>query len=54
MTQEIIHVLATSRFSKSRIGKQLRPAVVEQRHHDKIFISLPHNEYCRWIPPNGD
>lgn len=54
MNNEFIYILAISNFAKSRIGKQLRRALVEQRYPDKLFISFPHNEYSRWIPANGD
>jgi len=46
---DIINILAISPKGKSRLGKQLTTAIVEQRHHDKVFVVIPAKNQCRWI-----
>lgn len=52
--QDIINVLAISPKGKSRIGKKLTTAIVEQDHHDKLFVVWPELNQCRWISKEGD
>ena len=49
-----INILAISDKGKSRIGKKLALAIVEQDHHDKMFIVIPGANQCRWIKNQGD
>jgi hypothetical protein len=49
-----INILAISDKGKSRIGKKLTLAFVEQDHHDKIFIVIPSTNQCRWIKKQDD
>lgn len=41
-----------SKKAKSRIG-HMCPAVVEQRHHDKMFVSFVGVNYSCWMPLDG-
>ena len=52
--QDIVNVIATSKKGKSRIGKSLTMAIVEQNHHDKLFIVFPELNQCRWIKKDND
>jgi hypothetical protein len=52
--QDAINILAISPKGKSRIGKSLTMAIVEQDHHDKLFIVLPQFNQCRWIKKTND
>jgi hypothetical protein len=52
--QDIINVLAISAKGKSRIGKKLTMAIVEQDHHDKMFVVFPGTNQCRWIKKQDD
>jgi len=66
--QDIVHLLAVSNRGKSRIGKNLVTAIVEQSHHDKIFVVIPNSSekknaaieardgafQCRWIKRVND
>jgi len=51
---ETINILATSNRGRSRIGSAITTAIVEQDHHDKLFIVLPQFNQCRWIKKNND
>jgi len=51
---ETINILATSKRGRSRIGSAITTAIVEQDHHDKLFIVLPQFNQCRWIKKNND
>jgi hypothetical protein len=52
--QDIINVLAISAKGKSRIGKKLTMAIVEQDHHDKMFVVFHGTNECRWIKKDND
>lgn len=52
--QDAINILAISPKGKSRIGKSLTMAIVEQDHHDKLFIVIPSTNQCRWIKKDND
>jgi hypothetical protein len=52
--QDAINLLAISAKGKSRIGKQLTMAIVEQNHHDKLFVVIPGTNQCRWIKKEND
>ena len=52
--QDIINVLAISAKGKSRIGKKLTMAIVEQDHHDKMFVVFHGTKECRWIKKEND
>ena len=52
--QDIINVIATSKKGKSRIGTKLTTAIVEQKHHDKMFVVWPELNQCRWIKKEND
>jgi hypothetical protein len=52
--QDAINLLAISPKGKSRIGKQLTMAIVEQNHHDKLFVVIPGTNQCRWIKKEND
>jgi hypothetical protein len=52
--QDIINILAISSKGKSRIGKKLTMAIVEQDHHDKMFVVFPGTNQCRWIKKQDD
>jgi hypothetical protein len=49
-----INILATSNRGRSRIGSNITTAIVEQDHHDKLFIVLPQFNQCRWIKKQND
>lgn len=51
---ETINVLAISKKGKSRIGNSLTTAIVEQNHHDKLFVVWPELNQCRWIKKEND
>lgn len=64
---ETINLLAISNKGRSRIGSTITTAIVEQDHHDKLFIVLPQFNQCRsgvahrelvqqalWIKRNND
>lgn len=51
---ETINILAISSKGRSRIGKALTTAIVEQNHHDKLFIVIPGMNQCRWIKKDND
>lgn len=51
---EIINLLAISNRGRSRIGATITTAIVEQNHHDKLFIVLPQFNQCRWIKKDND
>jgi len=38
---ETINIIAISKKGKSRIGSKLVTAIVEQDHHDKLFVVFP-------------
>ena len=52
--QDTINILAISSKGKSRIGKKLTMAIVEQDHHDKMFVVFPGTNQCRWIKKQDD
>ena len=52
--QNAINILAISSKGKSRIGTCLTMAIVEQNHHDKLFIVIPGTNQCRWIKKEND
>jgi hypothetical protein len=52
--QDAISILAISNKGRSRIGTRLTMAIVEQDHHDKLFIVLPQFNQCRWIKKTND
>ncbi len=52
--QDIVNVLAVSKKGKSRIGTKLTTAIVEQNHHDKLFLVFPELNQCRWIKKDKD
>jgi hypothetical protein len=45
--QDAINLLAISAKGKSRIGTRLTMAIVEQNHHDKMFVVIPGTSQCR-------
>ena len=51
---DAIAVIAISKKGKSRIGTKLTTAIVEQNHHDKIFVVFPELNQCRWIRKDND
>jgi hypothetical protein len=51
---ETINLLAISNRGRSRIGTTITTAIVEQNHHDKLFIVLPQLNQCRWIKKDND
>lgn len=51
--QDAINILAISKKGKSRIGTKLVTAIVEQNHHDRLFIAISPSQ-CRWIKKNND
>jgi NAD(P)H-hydrate repair Nnr-like enzyme with NAD(P)H-hydrate dehydratase domain len=53
-TMEAINIIAISKKGKSRIGTKLTTAIVEQDHHDKLFVVWPDLNQCRWINKNND
>jgi len=52
--QDAVNVLAISKKGKSRIGTKLTTAIVEQNHHDKLFLVFPELNQCRWIKKDND
>ena len=52
--QDAVNILAISAKGKSRIGTRLTMAIVEQNHHDKMFIVIPGTSQCRWIKKVND
>ena len=50
----VINILAISNKGRSRIGSKLTRALVEQNHHDKIFVVIYGTSECRWIMKHGD
>jgi hypothetical protein len=52
--QNTINVIAVSAKGRSRIGKQLTTAIVEQDHGDKLFVVWPFLNQCRWIQRDND
>ena len=50
----IINILAISKKGKSRIGTKLTMGIVEQDHHDKLFVVWPELNQCRWIKKAND
>lgn len=52
--QDTINILAISNKGRSRIGTTITTAIVEQNHHDKMFIVLPQFNQCRWVKKNND
>lgn len=56
--QDIINIIAISPKGKSRIGKKLTTVIVEQNHHDKLFVVIKGDNgdvsQCRWIKKNND
>jgi len=55
---ETINIIAISAKGKSRIGKRLTTVIVEQNHHDKLFVVIKDNNgkvnQCRWIKKVND
>ena len=54
LSMETINILAISKKGKSRIGTKLTTAIVEQDHHDKLFVVWPKLNQCRWIKKDND
>ena len=54
MLPPIVNILAISNRGRSRIGATITTAIVEQDHHDKMFIVLPQFNQCRWIKKGND
>ena len=52
--QDAINILAISKKGKSRIGTKLITGIVEQDHHDKLFVVFPDLNQCRWIKKEND
>lgn len=52
--QDTINIIAISNRGRSRIGTHITTAIVEQNHHDKLFIVLPQFNQCRWIKKDND
>lgn len=52
--QDAINIIAISKKGKSRIGTRLTTAIVEQDHHDKLFVVFPELNQCRWIKKNNN
>jgi hypothetical protein len=52
--QDAINILAISNRGRSRIGTRLTMAIVEQNHHDKLFVVIPGTNQCRWIKKEND
>ena len=48
-----VNLLAISSKGKSRIGAKLVTAIVEQNHHDKMFVVFNVSQ-CRWIKKQND
>jgi hypothetical protein len=51
---DLLFIIAISKKGKSRIGNRLTTAIVEQDHHDKLFVVWPELNQCRWIKRNND
>ena len=55
---DTINIIAISPKGKSRIGKKLTTVIVEQNHHDKLFIVIRddngEDSQCRWIKKDND
>lgn len=49
---DIIDVCPRTSKAKSRIG-HTRPAVIEQRYPERIFVAFVGINYCCWMPPDG-
>jgi len=45
---EAVNILAISNKGRSRIGRKLITAIVEQRYHDKIFTVI-NSSQCMWV-----
>jgi len=54
LIMETINILAISSKGKSRIGNKMTMAIVEQNHHDKLFIVIPGTNQSRWIKKDND
>jgi hypothetical protein len=54
LIMETINILAISSKGKSRIGTKMTMAIVEQNHHDKMFVVILGTNQCRWINKNND
>ncbi len=54
MIPQAINLLAISKKGKSRIGTKLTTAIIEQDHHDKLFVVFPSLNQCRWILREND
>jgi len=52
--QDAINIIAISKKGKSRIGTSLTMGIVEQNHHDKLFVVFPALNQCRWIKKDND
>ena len=52
--QDAINIIAISKKGKSRIGTSLTMGLVEQNHHDKLFVVFPALNQCRWIKKDND
>jgi len=52
--QDAVNIIAISKKGKSRIGSKLTTAVIEQNHHDKMFVVWPELNQCRWIKREND
>jgi hypothetical protein len=52
--QDAINILAISNKGRSRIGTRLTMAIVEQNHHDKLFVVIPGTNQYRWIKKEND
>jgi len=52
--QDAVNIIAISRKGKSRIGTKLTTAIIEQNHHDKLFVVWPELNQCRWIKTEND
>ena len=50
---ETINLLAISNRGRSRIGTTITTAIVEQNHHDKMFVVFNPSQ-CRWIKKEND
>jgi len=51
--QDAVNIIAISAKGKSRIGTKLVTAIVEQNHHDKMFVVFNPSQ-CRWIKKQND
>lgn len=52
--QDAISIIAISNRGRSRIGTHITTAIVEQDHHDKLFLVFPQLNQCRWIKKSND